>query len=114
MKKLVLLLLITVCIWFNIDVTYASDVTYKEVKVVADNTGYSDATSDIQRYLTEARYNATDSVRYKIIIPKGVYKLTKNLNIFSNTWLFLEEGAVMIRCFSKGAMLKNGVAGTEY
>ena len=115
MKKVsFFVILLFMSIFINTNSTFAQDIKYKEVKVIADNTGYSDVTAVIQRYLTEARYNATDSLRYKIIIPKGVYKLTKNLNIFSNTWLYLEEGAVMTRCFSKGAMLKNGVAGTEY
>ena len=114
MKKLVGLLVITICIICNCKTTFAKEVTYTEYKITADNTGKDDATFNIQHYLNIARYNATDTERVKIIIPKGVYKLTKNLNIFSNTWLYLEEGAVIKRCFSKGAMLKNGEAGNEY
>lgn len=107
----------------NCDISYAQeatnavstvDVKYIELTVNTDKTGRYDATYDIQRALNTARYNATDYNRYKIIIPKGTYKLSKNLNIFSNTWLYLEEGAVIKRCFSTGCMLKNGVAGTTY
>ncbi|MBE5935260.1 MAG: hypothetical protein E7262_05650 [Lachnospiraceae bacterium] len=106
--------LMWMCIFVCSGESYGADVQYKEIIVKADNTGQKDATSDIQSYLNEARYNATETIRYKVIIPKGTYRLTKNLNIFSNTWLYLEEGTTMLRCFPKGAMLKNGIAGTEY
>ena len=87
------------------------EVQYTSITINADKTGTYDASSEIQRALNAARYNATDSNRYKIVIPKGVYKLSKSLIVFSNTWIYLEEGTILKKCFLKGCMLKNGISG---
>lgn len=92
--------------------TYA--VQYVERKVNPDNIKIAGTYYAIQYYLDEAKMMATDDVRYKIVVPKGSYCLERNLNIYSNTWLYLEEGTVIKKCFTEGTMLKNGVSSQSY
>lgn len=77
---------------------------------IADNTGVEDSRHAIQQALNDARdnvYNAPEGVNYQIIIPKGTYKISKALKIYSNTWL-KAEGATIIRGTEEtGPMLYN-------
>ncbi|MCR2032268.1 right-handed parallel beta-helix repeat-containing protein [Anaerofustis stercorihominis] len=77
---------------------------------IADNTGVEDSRHAIQQALNDARdntYNAPEGVYYQIIIPKGTYKISKALKIYSNTWL-KAGGATIIRGTEEtGPMLYN-------
>ncbi len=73
----------------------------------ADKSGKKDSSKAIQKALDYAKDKASDSVQIKVFVPKGEYKITKTLRIYSNTWLYLEEDAVIKKSFGGGCMLKN-------
>ena len=79
-----------------------------------NNVNITGARNAIQFYLDEAKNFATDEKRYKIIVPAGEYNIDRNLNIYSNTWLYLEKGARINKCYTSGTMIKNGVSTSEY
>ena len=45
-------------------------------------------------------------MQIKVVVPKGKYRIDKLLEIYSNTWLYLEDGATIVRNFDKGCMIK--------
>lgn len=85
---------------------YASQIKEISVSVEEMNEGAYEA---IEKYLDEAKNNASDNLIYKIYIPSGNYTLTSGLHIFSNTQLILTESTVLSKGFSEGNMLKAGL-----
>ena len=84
-----------------------------EVNVVdfgADKKGKKDSSKAIQKALDYAIDNGSNSVQIKVVVPKGKYRIDKLLEIYSNTWLCLEDGATIVRNFDKGCMIKNAQA----
>ena len=84
-----------------------------EVNVVdfgADKKGKKDSSKAIQKALDYAIDNGSNSVQIKVVVPKGKYRIDKLLEIYSNTWLYLEDGATIVRNFDKGCMIKNAQA----
>ncbi|WP_124097916.1 right-handed parallel beta-helix repeat-containing protein [Ruminococcus sp. Marseille-P6503] len=73
----------------------------------ADGSGEKDSAKAIQKALDYARDNASDKLQVKVFVPAGEYRISKTLRIYSNTWLYLEDGAVIKKCFGGGCMLKN-------
>lgn len=73
----------------------------------ADGSGEKDSAKAIQKALDYARDNASDQLQIKVFIPAGEYRISKTLRIYSNTWLYMEDGAVIKKCFDGGCMLKN-------
>ena len=76
----------------------------------ADKSGKKDSAKAIQKALNYAIDNGSNSVQVKVVVPKGKYRIDKLLEIYSNTWLYLEDGATIVRNFDKGCMLKNAQA----
>ena len=65
-----------------------------EVNVVdfgADKKGKKDSSKAIQKALDYAIDNGSNSVQIKVVVPKGKYRIDKLLEIYSNTWLYLED-----------------------
>ncbi len=82
----------------------------EEINIVdegADGSGEKDSAKAIQKALDYARDNASDKLQIKVFVPAGEYRISKTLKIYSNTWLYLEDGAVIKKCFNSGCMLKN-------
>ena len=73
----------------------------------ADKKGKKDSSKAIQKALDYAIDNGSNSVQIKVVVPKGKYRIDKLLEIYSNTWLYLEDGATIVRNFDKGCMIKN-------
>lgn len=76
----------------------------------ADKSGKKDSAKAIQKALNYAIDNGSNSVQVKVVVPKGKYRIDKMLKIYSNTWLYLENGATIVRNYDKGGMLKNAQA----
>lgn len=72
--------------------------------------GKKDSSKAIQKALDYAIDNGSNSVQIKVVVPKGKYRIDKLLEIYSNTWLYLEDGATIVRNFDKGCMIKNAQA----
>lgn len=79
-------------------------------KVSAETILSRGAYNAIQPILNEAAENATSSLPYKIVIEPGSYKLAKRLNIFSNTYLHMEEVTFTQPSGTSSSMLKTGAA----
>lgn len=79
------------------------------VELGADRSGEEDSAKAIQKALNYAKDNASDSLQVKVYVPAGEYKISRTLKIYSNTWLYLEDGAVIKKAFDRGCMLKNAV-----
>jgi len=75
------------------------------IEVVVDKK-VKDIDRELARALDMARYNTNNNITYKVIIPKGTYRLKSNLNIYSNTWLVM-DGVTLIREFS-GCLMRFG------
>jgi len=82
--------------------------TYKTI--VVDPSKEKNPSWAIQLALNEAK---TSKQPIKVFVKKGNYSLTKPLRIYSNTWLQLEKGTVMIRNHDQ-VMLLNGDYGASY
>lgn len=104
--------LINLFLLFGCNDAYAEEYIVRTVD--KNNVNITGARNAIQFYLDEAKNFATDDKRYKIIVPAGEYNIDRNLNIYSNTWLYLEEGATINKCFTSGTMIKNGVSTSAY
>ena len=76
----------------------------------ADKSGKKDSAKAIQKALNYAIDNGSSSIQIKVVVPKGTYKINSLLKIYSNTWLYLEDGAKIVRNFDKGCMIKNAQA----
>ena len=102
----------------NLFLLFCCKAAYAEEYIVRtvdkNNVNITGARNAIQFYLDEAKNFATDEKRYKIIVPAGEYNIDRNLNIYSNTWLYLEKGARINKCYTSGTMIKNGVSTSEY
>lgn len=82
----------------------------------ADNTGIGVADGQIQAALDKAKENSEKGVLTKIIIPEGTYLLSNSLVVYSNTWIYCEEGAELKRCTPYGPLLRtdqNGIGGYD-
>ncbi len=83
---------------------------YVEITVQEDKSeegGETNWAGVIQDALDYARDNASDTLQVKVVVPAGEYRISRTLRIYSNTWLYLEDGAVIKKCFDSGCMLKN-------
>ena len=80
----------------------------------ADKKGKKDSSKAIQKALDYAIDNGSNSVQIKVVVPKGKYRIDKLLEIYSNTWLYLEDGATIVRNFDKGCMIKNAQIGRAH
>ena len=89
-------------------------VKYKQVITInavddnnADNTGATDATAAIQKSLTVASYNASDTVQVKVVLPAGVYSINKTLYVYSNTHLVMNGATLRKDYVRSGCMIRN-------
>lgn len=92
-------------------------VTYNVVDDFgADNTGNAMTEKQIQQALDTAQENSQQGVFTKVVIPKGTYLLSSALVVYSDTWIYCDEGVEIKRCVSRGPMLmcdNNGIGGYE-
>ena len=92
-------------------------VTYNVVNDFgADNTGNAMAEKQIQQALDAAQENSGHGIFTKVVIPKGTYLISSALVVYSDTWIYCEEGVEIKRCISYGPMLRcdnNGVGGYD-
>lgn len=92
-------------------------VTYNVVDDFgADNTGNAMTEKQIQQALDTAQENSQQGVFTKVVIPKGTYLLSSALVVYSDTWIFCDEGVEIKRCVSRGPMLmcdNNGIGGYD-
>lgn len=84
----------------------ASNVKTVNITIKAANN--SDISKSVQQALDTARDKATDSIPYRVIIPKGTYKLKTPLEIYSNTQLYA-VGAHIIKESLSGGMLRTAM-----
>ena len=97
-----------------------SHMKIEEVNVCADfnadNTAFATADKQIQAALDTAKANSRKGITTKVIIPKGTYLLSSSLVVYSDTWIYCEEGAELKRCSPFGSLLKtdpNGIGGYD-
>lgn len=92
-------------------------VTYNVVNDFgADNTGNAMTGKQIQQALDAARENSEQGIFTKVVIPKGTYLISSALVVYSDTWIYCEEGVEIKRCISYGPMLRcdnNGIGGYD-
>ena len=92
-------------------------VTYNVVNDFgADNTGNAMTGKQIQQALDAAQENSGQGIFTKVVIPKGTYLISSALVVYSDTWIYCEEGVEIKRCISYGPMLRcdnNGVGGYD-
>ena len=92
-------------------------VTYNVVNDFgADNTGNAMTEKQIQQALDAAQENSGQGIFTKVVIPKGTYLISSALVVYSDTWIYCEEGVEIKRCISHGPMLRcdnNGVGGYD-
>ena len=86
---------------YGYEMALAIDVT----DLGADKTGKKDSYKAIQEALDYAKTEASDTVQLKVVIPEGKYKVSKTLNIYSDTWVYM-KGATLIRTGS-GSVFRN-------
>ncbi len=86
-----------------------SDPSYTILKInINEKTPSPVVRANIQSAFDLAHEKATVEHQYKIILPKGTYKIDTTLSIYSNTY-FEMNGAVLVRDFSDSfSMLKAG------
>ncbi|MER2058999.1 MAG: right-handed parallel beta-helix repeat-containing protein [Niallia sp.] len=108
------LLLISACfLYLNKEETSSPPKPLTNVNVQdfgAEGNGKTDDTNGIQKALNLAKNNE-DIVT--VHIPKGIYKLSETLVVYSNTHLILEDGAIILRDHLS-SMLVNGEANHNY
>ena len=92
-------------------------VTYNVVDDFgADNTGNAMTEKQIQQALDAAQENSGQGIFTKVVIPKGTYLISSALVVYSDTWIYCEEGVEIKRCISYGPMLRcdnNGIGGYD-
>lgn len=92
-------------------------VTYNVVNDFgADNTGNAMTGKQIQQALDAAQENSGQGIFTKVVIPKGTYLISSALVVYSDTWIYCEEGVEIKRCISYGPMLRcdnNGIGGYD-
>ena len=92
-------------------------VTYNVVNDLgADNTGNAMTEKQIQQALDAAQENSGQGIFTKVVIPKGTYLISSALVVYSDTWIYCEEGVEIKRCISYGPMLRcdnNGIGGYD-
>ena len=92
-------------------------VTYNVVDDFgADNTGNAMTEKQIQQALDAAKENSQQGIFTKVVIPKGTYLISSALVVYSDTWIYCEEGVEIKRCVSRGPMLmcdNNGIGGYD-
>lgn len=92
-------------------------VTYNVVNDFgADNTGNAMTEKQIQQALDAAQENSGQGIFTKVVIPKGTYLISSALVVYSDTWIYCEEGVEVKRCISYGPMLRcdnNGIGGYD-
>lgn len=109
MKKLFSFILsFLMCISFICVNAYADEASYVLIKITQEEMD-NDAFYAIESALKEAKNNASDNYKYKIIVPSGKYTLTSGLHIYSNTILVLQNDTVLKRGFDSGNMIKAGI-----
>lgn len=96
------------------DFTYIQNVyeVNAETMFGADKTGTSFTQAQLQNALDYARDNASDETMIKVYIPKGTYLLQSRLTVYSNTWIYCEDGVVFKRCTANGPLLCSASIGT--
>lgn len=68
-------------------------VTYNVVNDFgADNTGNAMTGKQIQQALDAAQENSGQGIFTKVVIPKGTYLISSALVVYSDTWIYCEEG----------------------
>lgn len=68
-------------------------VTYNVVNDFgADNTGNAMTGKQIQQALDAAQENSGHGIFTKVVIPKGTYLISSALVVYSDTWIYCEEG----------------------
>ena len=82
-------------------------VTYNVVNDFgADNTGNAMTGKQIQQALDAAQENSGQGIFTKVVIPKGTYLISSALVVYSDTWIYCEEGVEIKRCIFYGPMLR--------
>ncbi len=80
-------------------------------KYKADPKGVKDSRHAIQAALNYAAEKGTPSNRVMVYLPKGTYKISATLRIYSNTDLVLADEAKVLKCFNSGCMIRNNSNG---
>lgn len=88
---------------------YASAIQVNVADIGADPTGYKDSSDAIQKALDYALNSGSNKVQVKVYLPKGTYYINKTLWIHSNTWIFMDDGARIVRNFNSGCMMRNSL-----
>lgn len=88
---------------------YATAVQVNVVDFGADKTGKKDSAPAIQKALDYALENASSSVQVKVYFPDGTYSIKKTLYVYSNTWIYMDSSARIVRNFNAGCMLRNAL-----
>ena len=105
---LVLMLMVLMC--NTTEQIEAAEKEYKEINITASELAKSkdDISSVVQKYLDEARDNATDAKPYKIIIPEGEYKINTGFRVYSNTYIYM-KGVTFNRVSESGIFIRTGL-----
>ena len=106
---LLLLLIVSFSFFFTSDKNKSvENINIKKIGAVGD--GKTDDTLIIQKALNSAK---SSNKPITITIPKGTYKLTDTLVVYSNTNITLEKGAILERNHSS-SIIVNGESTKEY
>lgn len=92
---------------------YADAAEYKDINITAQELTVNsesgeqivDAAPVIEKYLNDAKENATDGYIYRIYIPEGSYNFYSALHIYSNTYLYLTDKTTLTQNAGKGTNL---------
>lgn len=85
----------------------AASLNTVDIRIRAKNG--DNITQEVQQALNLARDMATDSMPYKIIIPRGTYKITAPLEIYSNTQIYAVGAHIFKEHLSGGGLLRTAV-----
>lgn len=86
--------------------------TISGTQITVQVTAGADITETLDDALEEARDMATDSAPVTVVVPKGSYKLTGNLHIYSNTTLDLSGSTLTYAGTESHNMLMLGTNGS--
>ena len=80
----------------------------------ADPSGGKSSSNAIQKCLDKAKGMTAPAECLEVIIPAGVYRITKGLKVYSNTRIICEEGAELRRCYDGGSIMSVEIMGGGY
>ncbi|WP_053073824.1 right-handed parallel beta-helix repeat-containing protein [Bacillus sp. LL01] len=89
----------------------ATDLEQRSVNVKMLGAVGDEIADDTNAFQTA--FNLAKVSPIRVFVPKGRYKLTQRLSIFSNTQIDMQEGAVLVRHHNT-SIIMNGEVGDEY